>query len=80
MVAYLEFSDTVSDAFHKPGTVRHRDTAIRHTIGRAHNSQIMEVERTALAAPDCPRSWCSRILQFHPFNPVQAASRSYDDG
>ena len=64
-----------------PSTVRHGDTAIGYTIGRAHNSIIMEVERTCMQShSDCPRSGCSRIGQFDTFNPVQAAWRSHDDG
>ena len=81
MIAYLEFSHTVTDAFHKPSTVRHGDTAIGHTIGRADNSIVMEVERTCMQSyPDRSRPGCSRIGQFDTFNPVKAAWRSDDDG
>ncbi len=81
MISYLEFSHTVADAFHKPSTVRHGDTAIGHTIGHADNSIVMEVERTCMQSyPDCSRPGCSRIGQFDTFNPVKAAWRSDDDG
>ena len=81
MIAYLEFSHTVTNAFHKPSTVRHGDTAIGHTIGHADNSIVMEVERTCMQSyPDCSRPGCSRIGQFDTFNPVKAAWRSDDDG
>ena len=43
MIAHLEFSHIVTDAFHNSSTVRHRDTTIGYTIGRAHNSIVMEV-------------------------------------
>ena len=81
MVACLEFSHTVTDAFHKPSTVRHGDTAIGHTIGRAYNSIVMEVERTCMQShPDRSRPRCSRIGQFDTFNPIKAAWRSDDNG
>jgi hypothetical protein len=81
VIAYLEFSHAVTDAFHKSSTVRHGDTAIRHTIGRAHDSIVMEVERTCMQShPDRSRPGCSRMGQFDMFNPVKAAWRSDDDG
>ena len=81
MIAYLEFSHTATDAFYKPSTVRHEDTTIGHTIGRAHNSIVMEVERTCMQSyPDRSRPGCSRMGQFDMFNPVKAAWRSDDDG
>ena len=80
MIAYLEFSHTVTDAFYEPSTVRHGDTAIGHTIGRAHNSIVMEVERTCMQSrPDFSRPGCSRIGQFDTFNPIKAAWCSDDD-
>ena len=81
MIACLEFRHTITDAFHKPSTVRHGDTAIGYTIGRAHNSIVMEVERTCMQSyPDRSRPGCPRIGQFDTFNPVKAAWRSDDDG
>ena len=81
MIACLEFRHTITDAFHKPSTVRHGDTAIGYTIGRAHNSVVMEVERTCMQSyPDRSRPGCPRIGQFDTFNPVKAAWRSDDDG
>jgi hypothetical protein len=81
VIAYLEFSHTVTDAFDKPSTVRHWDTAIGHAIGRAHHSIVMEVERTCMQSrPDRSRPGCSRIGQFDMFNPVETAWRSDDDG
>ena len=81
MIAYLEFSHTVTDAFYKPSTVRHEDTTIGHTIGRAHDSIVMEVERACMQShPDSSRPGCSRIGQFDTFNPIKAAWCTHDDG
>ena len=73
MIACLEFSHTITDAFHKPSTVRHGDTAIGYTIGRAHNSVVMEIERTCMksypdrSGPGAPGSGSStRSIRSRP--------------